>query len=153
MLKSVTEGSLLAWRSEADSRCRSAVQQQAVLTVEQPDGQQGALLLWGAAVDWLPRFRRDRGTHTHIYTNLKAQLSLKSSVCFSGCLGLPRPPGERRFDRRPPGAALHPLEHRPASGPCQPPGAGLPPTTTHSDRKQQQCRAGPRHTAVPEIQR
>ncbi|XP_070833807.1 shieldin complex subunit 2 [Chaetodon trifascialis] len=49
-----------AWRSEADARCRSAVQLQAVLTVEQPDGQQGALLLWGAAVDWLPRFRRDR---------------------------------------------------------------------------------------------
>uniref|UniRef100_G3N8S0 Uncharacterized protein n=1 Tax=Gasterosteus aculeatus TaxID=69293 RepID=G3N8S0_GASAC len=49
-----------AWRSEADSRFRSAVQLQAVLTVEQPLGQQGALLLWGAAVDWLPRFNRDR---------------------------------------------------------------------------------------------
>ncbi|XP_076599094.1 shieldin complex subunit 2 [Chaetodon auriga] len=49
-----------AWRTEADARCRSAVQLQAVLTVEQPDGQQGALLLWGAAVDWLPRFRQDR---------------------------------------------------------------------------------------------
>ncbi|KAM8859070.1 shieldin complex subunit 2 isoform 2-T3 [Spinachia spinachia] len=49
-----------AWRSEADSRFRSAVQLQAILTVEQPHGQQGALLLWGAAVDWLPRFNRDR---------------------------------------------------------------------------------------------
>ncbi|KAI3362864.1 hypothetical protein L3Q82_001905 [Scortum barcoo] len=49
-----------AWRSEAESRCRSAVQLQAVLTVEQPDSQQGALLLWGAAVDWLPRFSRER---------------------------------------------------------------------------------------------
>ncbi|XP_054456682.1 shieldin complex subunit 2 [Anoplopoma fimbria] len=48
------------WRSEAESRCRSAVQLQAVLTVEQPHGQQGALLLWGAAVDWLPRFNRDK---------------------------------------------------------------------------------------------
>ncbi|XP_045898683.1 shieldin complex subunit 2 isoform X1 [Micropterus dolomieu] len=48
------------WRSEAESRCRSAVQMKAVLTVEQPDGQQGALLLWGAAVDWLPRFNRER---------------------------------------------------------------------------------------------
>ncbi|TDH01672.1 hypothetical protein EPR50_G00182630 [Perca flavescens] len=36
-----------AWRSEAESRCRSAVQLQAVVTVEQPGGQQGALLLWG----------------------------------------------------------------------------------------------------------
>ncbi|XP_040905198.1 shieldin complex subunit 2 [Toxotes jaculatrix] len=48
------------WQSEAESRCRSAVQLMAVLTVEQPDDQQGALLLWGAAVDWLPRFNRDR---------------------------------------------------------------------------------------------
>lgn len=48
-----------AWRSEAESRCRSAVQLKALLTVEQPDGQQGALLLWGAAVDWLPRFKQD----------------------------------------------------------------------------------------------
>ncbi|XP_008286545.1 shieldin complex subunit 2 [Stegastes partitus] len=48
------------WRSEAESRSRSAVQLKAVVTVEQPDGQQGALLLWGAAVDWLPRFSRDR---------------------------------------------------------------------------------------------
>ncbi|XP_035460941.2 shieldin complex subunit 2 isoform X2 [Scophthalmus maximus] len=48
------------WRSEAESRFRSALQVKAVLTVEQPDGNQGALLLWGAAVDWLPRFNRDR---------------------------------------------------------------------------------------------
>lgn len=53
------------WRSEADSRCRSAVQLKAVLTVEQAGGQQGALVLWGAAVDWLHRLSRDRGTHTH----------------------------------------------------------------------------------------
>ncbi|XP_069033240.1 shieldin complex subunit 2 [Embiotoca jacksoni] len=48
------------WRREAESRSRSAVQLKAVLTVEQPDSQQGALLLWGAAVEWLPRFNRDR---------------------------------------------------------------------------------------------
>ncbi|XP_065815482.1 shieldin complex subunit 2 isoform X2 [Labrus bergylta] len=47
------------WRSEAESRCRAAVQLKAVLTVEQPDGQHGTLLLWGAAVDWLPRVNRD----------------------------------------------------------------------------------------------
>lgn len=29
--------------------------------MEQSDGQQGALLLWGAALDWLPLFSRDRG--------------------------------------------------------------------------------------------
>uniref|UniRef100_A0A3P8SM96 Shieldin complex subunit 2 n=1 Tax=Amphiprion percula TaxID=161767 RepID=A0A3P8SM96_AMPPE len=50
------------WRSEAESRSRSAVQLKAVVTVEQPGGQQGALLLWGSAVDWLPRFSRDRAT-------------------------------------------------------------------------------------------
>ncbi|KAK5854430.1 hypothetical protein PBY51_015499 [Eleginops maclovinus] len=52
-----------AWRSDAGAGCRSALQLQAVLTVQQPGGQQGALLLWGAAVDWLNRFR-DRGTGT-----------------------------------------------------------------------------------------
>ncbi|XP_058506953.1 shieldin complex subunit 2 [Solea solea] len=48
------------WRGEAESRCRSAVQLKAVVTVEQPGGQQGALLLWGAAVEWLPRFSADK---------------------------------------------------------------------------------------------
>ncbi|KAJ0005311.1 hypothetical protein NQD34_011525, partial [Periophthalmus magnuspinnatus] len=47
------------WQSEADSRCRSALQPWAVVTVEQPGDQQGALVLWGAAVEWLPRFTRD----------------------------------------------------------------------------------------------
>lgn len=47
-----------AWRSEAQSCLRSALQQQGVLRVQQHDAQQGALLLlWGTAVDWLPRFR------------------------------------------------------------------------------------------------
>lgn len=50
------------WRTEAESRSRSAVQTKAVLTVEQPGEHQGALLLlWGAAVDWLPGFRRNKG--------------------------------------------------------------------------------------------
>lgn len=47
------------WQTEADSRWRSAVQHKAVVSVEQPGGQQGALVLWGAAVDWLQRFSRD----------------------------------------------------------------------------------------------
>uniref|UniRef100_A0A3Q3J4B2 Uncharacterized protein n=1 Tax=Monopterus albus TaxID=43700 RepID=A0A3Q3J4B2_MONAL len=49
-----------AWRSEAESRCRSAVQLKAVLTVEQAGGQQGTLLLWGVAVNWLPRFNQNK---------------------------------------------------------------------------------------------
>ncbi|MEQ2313801.1 hypothetical protein AMECASPLE_005710 [Ameca splendens] len=49
------------WRDEAESRSRSAVQLKAVLTVEQPGGQQGALLLWGAAMGWLPRFNKHKG--------------------------------------------------------------------------------------------
>lgn len=47
------------WQSEADSRCRSALQQRVVLSVEQPGGQQARLVLWGAAMDWLPRITRD----------------------------------------------------------------------------------------------
>ncbi|XP_072293249.1 shieldin complex subunit 2 [Eucyclogobius newberryi] len=50
------------WQSEADSRCRSALQRRAVVRVEQPGGQQGALVLWGAAVEWLSRFARDKAT-------------------------------------------------------------------------------------------
>ncbi|XP_069394170.1 shieldin complex subunit 2 [Paralichthys olivaceus] len=58
------------WRTEADSCWRSAVQLKAVLTVEQPDGHQGTLLLWGAAVDWLPRFNRDRAVVWDFHTLL-----------------------------------------------------------------------------------
>nr|XP_057915237.1 shieldin complex subunit 2 isoform X2 [Doryrhamphus excisus]XP_057915243.1 shieldin complex subunit 2 isoform X2 [Doryrhamphus excisus]XP_057915252.1 shieldin complex subunit 2 isoform X2 [Doryrhamphus excisus]XP_057915258.1 shieldin complex subunit 2 isoform X2 [Doryrhamphus excisus] len=46
------------WRGEAESCCRSALERQVVVTVEQANSQQGALLLWGTAVDWLPRFRK-----------------------------------------------------------------------------------------------
>uniref|UniRef100_A0A3P9PA18 Shieldin complex subunit 2 n=1 Tax=Poecilia reticulata TaxID=8081 RepID=A0A3P9PA18_POERE len=53
---------LLRVTDEAESRNRSAVQMKAVLTVQQPGGQQGALLLWGAAMDWLSRFSRHKGT-------------------------------------------------------------------------------------------
>lgn len=49
-------------RSEAVSCSRSAVELKAVLTVEQPGGQQGVLLLWGAAVAWLPQFSKNKGT-------------------------------------------------------------------------------------------
>ncbi|KAK7901565.1 hypothetical protein WMY93_018334 [Mugilogobius chulae] len=52
------------WQSEADSRCRSALQRRAVVQVEQPGGQQGALVLWGSAVEWLPRFTKDTGKQT-----------------------------------------------------------------------------------------
>ncbi|XP_004077295.1 protein FAM35A isoform X1 [Oryzias latipes] len=47
-------------RSEAVSCSRSAVELKAVLTVEQPGGQQGVLLLWGAAVAWLPQFSKNK---------------------------------------------------------------------------------------------
>ncbi|XP_028983204.1 shieldin complex subunit 2 [Betta splendens] len=49
-----------AWRSEAGSGCRSVVQLHAVLSVEQVDGAEGTLVLWGAAVDWLQRFKGHR---------------------------------------------------------------------------------------------
>ncbi|XP_036071483.1 shieldin complex subunit 2 isoform X2 [Oryzias melastigma] len=48
-------------RSEAESCRRSAFETKAVLTVEQPGGQQGVLLLWGATVAWLPRFSKNKG--------------------------------------------------------------------------------------------
>ncbi|XP_061601784.1 shieldin complex subunit 2 isoform X2 [Cololabis saira] len=52
------------WRSEAVSTNRSAVQQKVVVTVQQKDGQQdgqqGALVLWGGAVEWRDRLEADR---------------------------------------------------------------------------------------------
>uniref|UniRef100_H3D757 Uncharacterized protein n=1 Tax=Tetraodon nigroviridis TaxID=99883 RepID=H3D757_TETNG len=49
-----------AWRSEAESRCRSAVELKASLRVEQPRGQRGVLVLWGAALHWLSRFTQNK---------------------------------------------------------------------------------------------
>uniref|UniRef100_A0A3Q3WDA5 Uncharacterized protein n=1 Tax=Mola mola TaxID=94237 RepID=A0A3Q3WDA5_MOLML len=37
-----------------------------IVTVEQPESQQGALVLWGAAVDWLPRFTKNTVWDFHI---------------------------------------------------------------------------------------
>ncbi|XP_061546766.1 shieldin complex subunit 2, partial [Phycodurus eques] len=45
------------WRAEAESCRRSALEPHAVASVEGAGGQRGALLLWGSALDWLPRFR------------------------------------------------------------------------------------------------
>ncbi|XP_061645888.1 shieldin complex subunit 2 isoform X5 [Phyllopteryx taeniolatus] len=45
------------WRAEAESCRRSALEPHAVASVEGTGGQRGALLLWGSALDWLPRFR------------------------------------------------------------------------------------------------
>ncbi|KAM9364436.1 shieldin complex subunit 2 isoform 2-T4 [Pholidichthys leucotaenia] len=48
------------WWREAESGSRLAVQQKVILIVEQPNGQQGAVLMWGAAVDWASRFSHDK---------------------------------------------------------------------------------------------
>ncbi|KAM4607984.1 shieldin complex subunit 2 isoform 2-T2 [Polymixia lowei] len=45
---------ITAWRSEVEGRSRSGAVLKAVLTVEQADGHQGAVVLWGAALAWLP---------------------------------------------------------------------------------------------------
>ncbi|XP_019715672.1 shieldin complex subunit 2 isoform X2 [Hippocampus comes] len=46
------------WRAEAESCRRSALERHAVASVVGADGQKGVLLLWGSALDWLPRFRK-----------------------------------------------------------------------------------------------
>ncbi|XP_051935690.1 shieldin complex subunit 2 isoform X2 [Hippocampus zosterae] len=48
------------WRAEAESCRRSALERHAVASVMGADGQKGALLLWGSALDWLPSFRKHR---------------------------------------------------------------------------------------------
>ncbi|XP_077351986.1 shieldin complex subunit 2 isoform X2 [Festucalex cinctus] len=48
------------WRAEAESWRRSALERHAVASVVGAGGQKGALLMWGSAADWLPRFRTHR---------------------------------------------------------------------------------------------
>ncbi|KAM8852650.1 shieldin complex subunit 2 [Synchiropus picturatus] len=50
------------WKPEAESRSRSALQQLAVVMVEQSGGQDGRLLLWGGATSWLQSFRTNKDT-------------------------------------------------------------------------------------------
>ncbi|KAJ8014430.1 hypothetical protein DPEC_G00040140 [Dallia pectoralis] len=49
-----------AWRAEAEGVSRTGGILKAVLTAEQGDGQQGAVVLWGAALTWLQRINRKK---------------------------------------------------------------------------------------------
>lgn len=50
-----------AWSDEAQGISRAAGVQRSVLTVEQADGHQGAVVLWGAALAWLERIQKHKG--------------------------------------------------------------------------------------------
>lgn len=52
---------ILAWRDEAQGTSRSGGVLKAILNVEQGDGHQGAVILWGAALSWLQRLERNKG--------------------------------------------------------------------------------------------
>ncbi|CAL8258954.1 unnamed protein product [Lota lota] len=47
------------WREQAEGVSRCGGLQKAVLSVEQGDGQQGWLVLWGSSLTWLPRITRN----------------------------------------------------------------------------------------------
>lgn len=51
---------ITAWRDEAEGISRTGGVLKAILTVEQGDGQQGAVILWGAALSWLQRLERNK---------------------------------------------------------------------------------------------
>lgn len=51
---------ITAWRDEAEGISRAGGVLKAILTVEQADGQQGAVILWGAALSWLQRLERNK---------------------------------------------------------------------------------------------
>ncbi|XP_076830158.1 shieldin complex subunit 2 [Brachyhypopomus gauderio] len=51
---------IAVWRDEAEGTSRTGRVPKAVLTVEQGDGSQGALLLWGAAMTWLQLIHRNK---------------------------------------------------------------------------------------------
>lgn len=52
----------VAWRDEVQGMSRAGGVLKAVLTVEQGDGHLGAVVLWGAALSWLQRLERNKGT-------------------------------------------------------------------------------------------
>jgi len=51
---------ILAWRDEVEGISRTGGVLKAILTVEQGDGHQGAVVLWGAALSWLQRLDRNK---------------------------------------------------------------------------------------------
>lgn len=48
------------WREQAEGTSRCGLVQKVVLSVEQGDGQQGTLVLWGSSLTWLPRITRNK---------------------------------------------------------------------------------------------
>ncbi|KAJ8248468.1 hypothetical protein GJAV_G00242340 [Gymnothorax javanicus] len=61
LLKVTCAAMVTAWRDEAESSSRTGGVQKALLSVEQGDGHQGALVLWGSAMAWLQRIHRNQG--------------------------------------------------------------------------------------------
>lgn len=53
---------ITAWRDEVEGISRAGGVLKAILTVEQGDGHQGAVVLWGAALSWLQRLDRKKDT-------------------------------------------------------------------------------------------
>ncbi|TRY90553.1 hypothetical protein DNTS_002671 [Danionella cerebrum] len=51
---------ITAWRDEVNGASRVGGVLKAILTVKQADGQQGAVVLWGAALSWLQRLEKNR---------------------------------------------------------------------------------------------
>ncbi|XP_016352892.1 protein FAM35A-like, partial [Sinocyclocheilus anshuiensis] len=51
---------ITAWRDEAEGISRSGGVLKAILNVEQGDGHQGAVILWGATLSWLQRLERNK---------------------------------------------------------------------------------------------
>ncbi|KAL2082948.1 hypothetical protein ACEWY4_020721 [Coilia grayii] len=88
-----------AWRDEAQGISRAAGVQRSVLTVEQADGHQGAVVLWGAALAWLDRIQRHREALWHfrmllVKQDITSGLLELHSTPWGSCELLP--PGDNR---------------------------------------------------------
>ncbi|XP_028324915.1 shieldin complex subunit 2 isoform X4 [Gouania willdenowi] len=71
---------ITVWRSEAESTSRAGLQRCAVVTVEQADGQQGALVLWNSSVDWVSGFTVNTGSVWDLQV-LLVRSSVTSDLC------------------------------------------------------------------------
>ncbi|XP_063047239.1 shieldin complex subunit 2 [Engraulis encrasicolus] len=88
-----------AWRDGAQGMSRAAGVQRCVLTVEQADGHQGAVVLWGAALAWLERIDKQKEALWHfrmllVRQDMTSRLLELHSTPWGSCE--PLPPGDSR---------------------------------------------------------
>lgn len=124
---------ILAWRDEVEGISRAGGVLKAILTVEQGDGHQGAVVLWGAALSWLQRLDRNKGVYNSEVQILcwtigafeskrwkSTVIRLKFEICIANaphrcCVGVQDAASQTGCDLRYARAAFYSMGHLSAS--------------------------------------